>query len=84
MHPRWRCDGGTVLCVLGGGRPSGVHVLGHGVLDVVLRREVEVQAAVHAQLMLDDFVHVAVEAALQRFDVKVEVVEQRVVVESAH
>lgn len=51
---------------------------------MVMLREVEVQAAVHAQLVLDNLVHIAVEPPVQRLDVQVQVVQQGAVVQGAH
>jgi hypothetical protein len=51
---------------------------------VVVLREVEVQAPIHTQLVFDHFLDVAVKPSVQSFDVEVEVVQEGVVVESAH
>lgn len=50
---------------------------------LLLLREVEVEVAIHGELVPDHLLDVTVEAAGQRLDVEVEVVEQRGV-EGAH
>ena len=52
------------------------------VLVVVVAREIEVQAALYAELVLDDLLHVALETAGQGLDVQV--VQEGVVVQGAH
>lgn len=64
-------------------RPARVGRRLFGRRRLLLLAEVEVQTSIHAELVLDDFVYVAVETAVQCLDVQVEVVEQRRV-ESAH
>lgn len=60
------------------------------VVRLLVGREVELEAAVHVELVADDLVDVAVKAAVQRLDVEVEVVEHGaagaavVAVERAH
>lgn len=51
---------------------------------MVMLREVEVQASIHAQLMFDHLFHIAVKPSLQCFDVQVQVIQKGVVVQSAH
>lgn len=68
MNPGRRCDCGRV----GRGRCGLCVVHCCLLLSVqVLMAEVEVQVSIHAQLVLDDLLYVAVETALQRLDVEI-------------
>lgn len=51
---------------------------------LLLAGKIEVQATLHVQFVIDQLLHVAIEAALQRFHVDVEVVQDGAVIERRH